>query len=83
MIGPAVGNTICEVDGLQIIGDSQLIRVCNLQVQGASNTIAGRGRYHFKNVAWQGTSTTTNNISIENFDYLNYATLAFSMTAIL
>jgi len=74
VIGPAVGNTICEVDGLQIIGESRLIRVCNLQVQGASNTIAGRGRYHFKNVAWQGTSTTTNNISIENFDYLNYAT---------
>jgi hypothetical protein len=74
VIGPAVGNTICETDGLQIIGDSQLIRVCNLQVQGASNTIAGRGRYHFKNVAWQGTSTTTNNISIQNFDYLNYAT---------
>jgi len=74
VIGPAVGNTICETDGLQIIGNSQLIRVCNLQVQGASNTIAGRGRYHFKNVEWQGTSTTANNISIQNFDYLNYAT---------
>jgi hypothetical protein len=74
VIAPAVGNTICEVDGLQITGDSQLIRVCNLQVQGATNIIAGRGRYHFKNVEWQGTSTTANNISIDNFDYLNYAT---------
>jgi len=74
VIGPAVGNTICETDGLQIIGDSELIRVCNLQVQGASNTIAGRGRHFFKNVTWQGTSGTANNISIDNFDYLKYAT---------
>jgi hypothetical protein len=75
LIGPSVGNTICETDGLQIIGDSTLIRVCNIQVQGSSNTISGLGRYYFKNVTFQGVSVGNQNyITINDFDAGKYAT---------
>lgn len=65
--GPDVGNTICEVlQGIQIDGTSELIRVCNLQIKntGTASQISGVGRFYFKNVVFTGTSSQTHTINI-------------------
>ena len=65
--GPDVGNTITElINGLNIQGTSELIRVCNLQIKPdvTSSNIKGVGRHYFKNVVFSGSASQTHTIEI-------------------
>lgn len=66
LLAPTVGNTICEVKGLSISGNSELIRLVSLQIEGISNSIAGVGRHHIYKCVYQGFSTQTNFITIKD-----------------
>jgi hypothetical protein len=65
---PDVGNTITEVlNGVNIDGTSELIRISNLQVKPSSTTstvIKGVGRHYFKNVVFSGSLTQSHVIEL-------------------
>jgi hypothetical protein len=58
-------STICEVlNGLNITGTSENIRVSNLQIEGTSCNLSGVGRNIYSNCVFTGTIATPLNITI-------------------
>ena len=65
LIAPNSGSTICEIlNGIIIDGTSELIRLNNLQLEGANNQIFGIGRHTISNSVFQGFITQTNTVEI-------------------
>lgn len=57
LIGPDVGNTICELSGgrgLSITGTSERIRIANLQIEGAFSITGTKGRHVFSDCEFLG-----------------------------
>lgn len=57
LIGPDVGNTICELAsgrGLSITGTSERIRIANLQIEGAFSITGTKGRHVFSDCEFLG-----------------------------
>ena len=85
---PSIGNTICQVTGLSILGTSELIRIANLQVFGAESNIQGVGRNYFSRCTFQGSAGTQHIINIgagvskymtfENCEFDQYCTVNIS-----
>ena len=76
IIAPNVGNTICELlNGLEITGTSETIRLSSIQFEGTGNLINGRGRHYLQKCAFQGTSISINTLNISGFDAGKFMTL--------
>ena len=57
LVGPNVGNTICEVlQNFTIDETSELIRISNINFKGTLNSIKGVGRHYFNNCVFTGTT---------------------------
>jgi hypothetical protein len=67
IMGPAVGtvaNTICEVlNGFSLTGTTDLVRIANIQIKGASSEFSGLGRTKLSNCVFTGTALQTNSIT--------------------
>lgn len=65
---PATGGTITEVlNGLNITGTSELIRIANLQIEPHPtdpSVISGTGRYIFRNLNFQGSLSLRHTVEI-------------------
>ena len=65
---PATGGTITEVlNGLDITGTSELIRIANLQIEPHPtdpSVISGTGRYVFRNLNFQGSLSLNHTVQI-------------------
>ena len=79
--GPAVGNTICEcLDGLQVIGTSELIRVSNLSVKGLFSLIEGVGRNVYTRCVFSGDALNSHTVTIGNgsTNYMTFENCEFN-----
>ena len=65
---PATGGTITEVlNGLDVTGTSELIRIANLQIEPHPtnpSVISGTGRYIFRNLNFQGSLSLNHTVEI-------------------
>ena len=65
---PATGGTITEVlNGLDVTGTSELIRIANLQIEPHPtnpSVISGTGRYIFRNINFQGSLSLNHTVQI-------------------
>jgi len=82
LINPSCNNgTICEIlNGLNILGTSELIRVSNIQVKGSTSLLYGVGRNLFNNVNFTGTVATAHNIVIGqgSTKYMTFTNCSFN-----
>lgn len=82
LINPSCNNgTICEIlDGLNILGTSELIRVSNIQVKGTTSLLYGVGRNLFNNINFTGIAGTPQNIVIGDGStkYMTFTNCSFN-----
>lgn len=82
LINPSCNNgTICEVlNGLNIFGTSELIRVSNIQVKGTTSLLYGVGRNLFNNINFTGTAETAQNIiiGVGSTKYMTFTNCSFN-----
>jgi hypothetical protein len=87
LTGPNTASTICEIlNGFVIDGTSELIRLSNLQIKGATTQIKGVGRHRLNNMLFTGDISQTNTveigknctnfITINNTEFNNYCTIS-------
>ena len=73
---PYVGNSICEVlNGLEITGTSEIIRISNIQFEGTGSVINGQGRHYLNRVSFQGALGNINTLTISGFGAGKFITL--------
>jgi hypothetical protein len=82
LISPSCNNgTICElINGIEVVGTSENVRLSNLQIKGTSCALKGVGRHLFNNLNFSGGSITPLNVEVgkQSTNYMTFLNCDFN-----